>query len=118
MPKIYENIYIDQGANFSHTVDLEKATGLTTFTSYSTEGKLAKSYDGTVKGTFTVAIDDTDDELDVSLTAAQTAALKPGRYVYDIIIHTNDSPPVVTRVAEGQAIVNPGVTFDSTAPET
>lgn len=117
MPKIYENLYIDQGATFSHTVDLEKATGITDFTGYSAEGKLAKSYDGTVKGTFTATIQIMT-ELDLTLTAAQTAALKPGRYVYDAIIHTDDSPPVVTRVAEGQVIVNPGVTFDSTAPET
>ena len=114
----YENLYIDQGATFTHTIDLEKLLSLTDLSGYSAEGKLAKSYDGTTKGTFTVSIDDTDDELDVSLTAAQTAALKPGRYVYDIIIHTNDSPPVITRVTEGQVIVNPGVTFDSTAPES
>jgi len=114
----YKNLYVDQGANFTHTIDLEKLLGLTDLSGYSAEGTLAKSYDGTTKGTFTIAVDDTDNELDVSLTAAETAALKPGRYVYDIIIHTNDSPPVITRVTEGQVIVSPGVTFDSTAPES
>lgn len=114
----YENLYIDQGATFTHTIDLERILGITNFSGYSAEGKIAKSYDGSIKGTFTVSIDDTDDELDVSLTAAETAALKPGRYVYDIIVHTNDSPPIITRVTEGQVIVNPGVTFDTTAPES
>ena len=114
----YENLYIDQGANFTHTIDVENLLGLTSLQGYSAEGKLAKSYDGTIKGTFSISINIPNPALTVTLKAEQTAALKPGRYVYDIIIHTNDSPPVVTRVTEGQVIVNPGVTFDSTAPES
>ena len=114
----YENLYIDQGANFTHSIDVKKLLNLTDLSGYTGEGKLAKSYDGTIKGTFSVSIDDSNDEVDISLTAAQTATLKPGRYVYDIIINSNDSPIVITRVAEGQVIVNPGVTFDALAPES
>jgi len=44
--------------------------------------------------------------------------LKPGRYVYDVIIVSPDSPAIVTRILEGQIDVTPGVTFDSSAPES
>ena len=114
----YENLYIDQGANFTHTIDVVNLLPGTDLGSYTGEGKLAKAYDGTIKGTFNVLIDNPDKEIVISLSAVQTAALKPGRYVYDIIINSNDSPFVITRVTEGQVIVNPGVTFDALAPES
>jgi len=36
--------------------------------------------------------------------------LKAGRYVYDVEILSNDSPPIVTRVIEGQIDITPRVT--------
>ena len=112
----YSNLYIDQGSDFSATIDLSQTTGSLNLTGYSGAGTIAKSYDGTSKGSFTVNVDDTDNELDLSLTAAETAALKPGRYVYDVIIKSGAG--VITRVLEGQINVTPGVTFDAAAPET
>lgn len=112
----YSNLYIDQGSDFNATIDLTQTTGSLDLTGYSGAGTIAKSYDGTSKGSFTVSVDDTDNELDLSLTAAETAALKPGRYVYDVIIKSTAG--AITRVLEGQINVTPGVTFDATAPET
>ena len=112
----YSNLYIDQGSNFSATIDLSQTTGSLDLSGHTAAGTIAKSYDGTSKGSFTVSVDDTNNELDVSLTAAETAALKPGRYVYDVIIKS--SAGVITRVLEGQLEVTPGVTFDAAAPET
>lgn len=112
----YSNLYIDQGSDFNATIDLSQTTGSLDLTGYSGAGTIAKSYDGTSKGSFTVSVDSTDNELDLSLTAAQTAALKPGRYVYDVIIKS--AAGIITRVLEGQLNVTPGVTFDSSAPET
>jgi hypothetical protein len=43
------------------------------------------------------------------MTAANTALLTPGRYVYDLII-TNTIDKSVTRVVEGTATVLPSVT--------
>ena len=110
----YSNLYINQGATFNFDVDL----GGNNLSGYTAEGKFAKSYDGSTKGSFTITVDTANEKLACSLTAAQTAAIKPGRYVYDIIINSNDSPMVITRVVEGQLVVEPGVTFDSSAPET
>jgi hypothetical protein len=42
------------------------------------------------------------------MTAANTASLTPGRYVYDVII--TSSANVVTRVVEGIVTVLPSVT--------
>ena len=112
----YSNLYIDQGSDFNATIDLSQATGSLDLTDFTTAGTIAKSYDGTSKGSFTAEVDDTNNELDISLTAAETAALKPGRYVYDVIIKSPAG--VITRVLEGQLEVTPGVTFDAIAPET
>ena len=112
----YSNLFIDQGSNFSATIDLSQTAGSLDLTGFTAAGSIAKSYDGTSKGSFTASVDDTDNELDISLTAAETAALKPGRYVYDVIIKS--SAGVITRVLEGQLEVTPGVTFDAAAPET
>ena len=82
----YSNLYIDQGSDFNANIDLTQTAGSLDLTGYTGAGTIAKSYDGTSKGSFTISVDSTDNELDLSLTAAQTAALKPGRYVYDVII--------------------------------
>ena len=44
----------------------------------------------------------------MSLTAVQTAALKSGRYVYDVQITAADA--TVTRVREGVITIRPEVT--------
>ena len=113
----FSNLFIDQGSNFNTTIDLSDTPGLS-LTNFTAAGKVAKSYDGTTKATFAASVDSTAKTVSISLTAAQTAALKPGRYVYDIIIVSPSTPAVVTRIIEGQIDVTPGVTFDSSAPET
>ena len=113
----FSNLFIDQGSNFNTTIDLSDTPGLS-LTNFTAAGKIAKSYDGTVKATFSATVDSSAKIVSISLTAAQTAALKPGRYVYDIIIVSPDTPAVITRIIEGQIDVTPGVTFDSSAPET
>ena len=44
----------------------------------------------------------------VGLTTSQTAALKPGRFMYDVLI--TDASGEVTRVLEGSVLVREGVT--------
>ena len=59
---------------------------------------------------FTISVDVANSEVVASLTAAQTAAIKPGRYVYDIEILSGAATPIITRVLEGQIDVTPRVT--------
>ena len=107
----YSNLFIDKGSTFKFTIDLEKNTGSALdLTGYTARGQLRKSYTSTTATDFTITIDVANTELDVSLTATQTNALKAGRYVYDIEIEDNGSPSEVTRVLEGQITVNARVT--------
>tara|TARA_R110002167_G_scaffold123016_1_gene301868 strand:- start:9318 stop:9656 length:339 start_codon:yes stop_codon:yes gene_type:complete len=106
----YANIFIDQGSDFSFTVDLSTTVGLLDLTSYTARGQIRKSYTSTTAIDFNIDIDVPNKELNVSLTAAQTSSLKAGRYVYDIEILSSNSPAVVTRVVEGQLDATPRVT--------
>tara|TARA_Y100000004_G_scaffold161378_1_gene189409 strand:- start:784 stop:1122 length:339 start_codon:yes stop_codon:yes gene_type:complete len=109
----YANIFVDQGSDFSMTVDLVKSVGSLDLTNYTGRGEIRKTYTSTTKTSFTISVDSSANELVVSLTAAQTAAIKAGRYVYDIEILSGDSTPIVTRVLEGQLEVTPRVTTGS-----
>ena len=50
----------------------------------------------------------TSGAIKLKLTSTQTTSLKPGRYVYDIVV-TSDSG-IKTRVVEGMVLVRQGVT--------
>ena len=49
-----------------------------------------------------------DRRIRVGLTTSQTAVLKPGRFMYDVLI--TDAAGEVTRVLEGAVLVREGVT--------
>lgn len=109
------NLTIDQGASFSSSVTVKDGNGdpfdLTGFTA---DAKMALGYTSTrTRTTITTTFDSdrTTGIINLSLTAAQTAALDaPARYVYDIeITYTVDS--TVTRVIEGIITVRPNVTI-------
>ena len=106
----YANIFIDQGSDFSFTVDLSTAAGLLDLTSYTARGQIRKSYTSSTSVDFDISISVSDPELTCSLTSEQTSLLKYGRYVYDIEILSSDDPVVVSRVVEGQVDVTPRVT--------
>jgi hypothetical protein len=105
----YANIFIDQGSDFSFTLDLSTTVGLLDLTSYTARGQIRKSYTSSTSVDFDISINVSDPKLTCSLTAAQTSLLKYGRYVYDIEILSSDDPAVVTRVVEGQVDVTPRV---------
>ena len=106
--KVIKNITIDQGATFSETLtvttDVSTAKNLT---GYTTTSQFRKSYDSTTYTSFTTAQVDATGVITLSLTAAQTTALKSGRYVYDVEIANS---PEVLRVQEGIITVTPQVT--------
>jgi hypothetical protein len=106
---VYANLSIDQGSSFSSTVSVEDQAGLTfNLTSYTARGQLRKSYSSTTYTPFTVAIPSpATGKIEISLSSTQTAALKPGRYVYDVEIVQGS---LVNRVVEGQIEVTPRVT--------
>ena len=109
---IIANIFIDQGADFSITVDVSDVNGnQLNLAGYTAAAQIRKTYESsTLSATFTTAISNptTDGQVTLSLTDTITKALSPGRYVYDLVV--TDGSSISTRVVEGQAIVTPGVT--------
>lgn len=107
---IIANLYIDQGTDFSITVDVTDSAGdILELSGYTAAAQIRKTYSSsTVSATFATSIAELAGQVTISLTDTQTAALESGRYVYDLNI--TSSAGLVTRVIEGQAIVTPGVT--------
>jgi len=107
---IIANLYIDQGTDFSITVDVTDSAGdILELSDYTAAAQIRKTYSSSsVSATFATSIAELAGQVTISLTDTQTAALESGRYVYDLNI--TSSAGLVTRVIEGQAIVTPGVT--------
>ena len=102
------NIVIDQGTTFSLEMNLTNDDlSAKDLTEYTCTSQMRKSYDASTSTAFTVAKVDATGKITISLTAVQTAALKAGRYVYDINI---ESSTETLRVLEGIVTVTPEVT--------
>ena len=106
----YSEIIIEQYANYSTTINVEDVQGdAVNLTSYTASAKMKKSHYSSTYNQFNVSISNASTgELTMSMSAANTANLSPGRYFYDLVITspTNEK----TRVIEGIAVVTPGVT--------
>lgn len=105
----YSNLVVEQGATFTASVILNDNTGSAqNLQGYTANSQMRKSYYSSNATTFTAAITDASNgEITISLTAAQTANVKAGRYVYDLIVSNS---VVTTRVVEGIVTVYPEVT--------
>ena len=107
----YVEITIEQGANLTSTVTVNDTQGdSVNLTTYSASAQLRKSYYSSSANTLSAIITgNANGQITLSMTAANTANLTPGRYVYDLIIR-NSVDNSVTRVVEGPAVVLPSVT--------
>jgi hypothetical protein len=105
------NIYIDQGSDFTTTLYINDSDGLPLdLTAYSVDAQIRKTYTSTeyVDFTSSIAIPSGSGQITISLSNIQTSNMISGRYVYDVVL--TDPTSVKTRVVEGSATVNPGVT--------
>jgi len=104
------NLYVDQGSDFSFTIDLTNSDGsVMDLTGYTGESEIKKSYSSSsAAATFNVIITEEVGRLTFELTDTQTAGLEYGRYLYDCVITSSGGEK--TRIVEGQVIVTPGVT--------
>ena len=106
----FSELLIEQGATFSSTVNVEDSAGASiNLHGYSAASQMRKSYYSSSYTVITSTVTGTSNgEITLSMTAANTSSLTPGRYVYDVIITSPTS--VVTRVVEGIVTVLPSVT--------
>lgn len=115
---LYEDLYVDQGADARWRLRLLDADGSNRNLSQSiVRGKINRSYgaDSSEKISFETAIvaPATDGIVDIILTNTQTDALTRRRYVYDVELQYTDSAtgsPYVERILEGKIIVSKSVT--------
>ncbi len=112
----YEKFDIDQGSDIAIQLDLvDQNNNTKDLTDFSAAAKMKRTFnsDSSDTTTFSAAITDADDGVvTLSLTNAQTSALKVGTYVYDVEISFQDSAnnTIIERVLEGKIRVHPNVT--------
>ena len=109
--KTAENFSIDQGADFSRTLTTT-TDGSTAYniTGLNIQAQIRKSYaTTTITATFTCTIvSGTDGTYKLTLTDTQTAAIEPGRYLYDTQITLSDS--TIEKAHHGIITVNESIT--------
>jgi len=112
----YEKIDIDQGSDIAIQLELvDQNNNKKDLSNFSAAAKMKRNFnsDSSDTTTFSAAITDANDGiLTLSLTNAQTSALKVGTYVYDVEISFEDSASntIIERVLEGKIRVHPNVT--------
>ena len=104
------NITIEQGYDFDTSFQLEdtRTNEPLYLVGATCEAQLRKSYSSSTKVSFAASVSDAETGLiSITMTAAKTVTLKPGRYVYDVkIVNAGKDYKAV----EATALVRPGVT--------
>ena len=111
MPAAYQELFLEQGTDFTTTITLDDVYSVPyDLTGVSAKSQIRKSYySSNATAEFVTTINTpTDGTILLSLDSANTSNIYPGRYVYDVVI--KDSANTVTRVLEGIVNVNPQVT--------
>lgn len=108
----FVELYVDQGTTFNNIINLtDDLTNVPIdITGYIIRGQLRRSYySANASANLTCTITDAaNGEVTISLTDAQTAAIKAGRYLFDV--EAKDTSNVVSRVIEGIMTVTPEIT--------
>ena len=108
---VYSNIVIDQGADYTASIDVTDADGdAVDLTGHTGKGQIRKTYSSSTAVDFTVNVKApaTNGVLTIGLTNTQTNAMKAGRYVYDVELRLADS--TLEKVHYGIITVLPEVT--------
>lgn len=105
----YSELTMEQGATFSANVTLiDSLNQYVNLANYTANSQMRKSYAAATAYDFTVTITDSaNGTLVLSMSSTNTANIKAGRYVYDLIIQDNN---IKTRAVEGIVTVLPSVT--------
>ena len=106
----FVELTIDQGSTFNTVITVNDGTGVgQNLVGYVARSQMRKSYYSSSKSSFNVTVSTPNiGEITMAMTAANTANLTPGRYVYDVEIDNNSGE--VTRIFEGIITVLPNVT--------
>jgi hypothetical protein len=113
MAAVYvSNIVVNSGSDFSQSFTLEGSATNSAFdlTGYTANAQMRKwsGSSSAIEFTTTIVYPPTEGKILIKLSAIQTSAVKPGRYVYDVLI--TDQFGIKNRVIEGMSLVTEGVT--------
>lgn len=108
----YVELYMDQGASFSNVINIndDLTNADIDISGYSVTSQMRRSYySSNASANITCTITDAPNgEITLSLTPEQTANVKAGRYLFDVLIQTSGSGTL--RLLEGIITVTPRVT--------
>jgi hypothetical protein len=107
---VYANLTADQGSEFGSTITVEDPTGgVFPLAGYTARGHVRKTHSSLTHYSLNPTITyPSSGQINLTISSATTATMKPGRYVYDVEIVDGDGKR--TRVVEGQFEITPGVT--------
>lgn len=114
MSAVYvSNLVINSGVDFAQTFTLEdsQSNSIYDLTGYTVSAQMRK-YSGSsnaINFTSSITYPATLGKILITLSSAQTTDIKPGRYVYDVVVQHNGNSKK-TRVIEGMVLVREGVT--------
>lgn len=107
----YTELFIDSGSNFDlnlYVID-DSTNSKADLSGYGVVSRIRKSYAANTYASFTsTIINGTEGIINISMNAQSTAAMKSGRYVFDVEV--TDTTGRVTRILEGIVTVTPEVT--------
>jgi hypothetical protein len=102
------NLFIDQGTDFSTTIEVADEAGAPlNLTTYTGRSQMRKHYTSTTYNSFNVT-GNASGVITISMNAATSANIASGRYVWDLELVSSGN--VVSRIVEGIVTINPEVT--------
>lgn len=106
----FVELTIEQGATFNTVITVNDGTGSgQNLYGYTARSQMRKSHYSSTKHDFNVSVTTPNiGEITMVMSAANTANLTAGRYVYDVEI--DDGQGEITRIFEGIITVLPNVT--------
>ena len=104
------NIFVDQGSDYSNIITVTASTGQALdLTGYTVASQMRKSYTSSTAYAFTASLYvAAQGKVRIQLTAGQSEAIPPGRYLYDLEV--TSSAGAKKRVVEGIVTVTPQIT--------
>ena len=104
------NFYIDQGTDFSTIIVIANADGSPRdLTGYTISSHIRRGFESTNFVSFNATVHNiAAGQIRLSLSNAQTSAMKAGRWVYDVELTSNQG--LKTKPLKGLVIVEPEVT--------
>jgi hypothetical protein len=106
------NLVVDSGIDFNQvfTLESQNENSALNLSNYAVLSQLRKHSGSSSYTNFTTQVVNSSlGKIRIGLASSITSALKPGRYVYDVVIQENGTG-VKSKVVEGMVLVREGVT--------